>query len=407
MSNARVLFVNHTSVVSGAEQVLINLVGAWSRPSAFLFEQGALADRLSRKGVQVIQARFGEGLGGFKRDRSLVNAVPLSGKLLLGGKLLSLVGELSLAARRHDVIYANSQKAFTLGALAASLTRRPLVWHLHDIMNSEHFLQSQRRLQVRLANALATAVIGPSRAVAAAFVAEGGRPDLTHVVPNGVVEFAETRTREEIRRELGLVSGNMIGVFSRLAPWKGQHVVLRALARLPDVHCLVVGSALFGESEYEASLHALAATLGIADRVTFLGQRGDVAQLMHAVDVVVHPSVSPEPFALTLLEAMHAGTPIVATDTGGPREVLADGEAGILVPPGDSDVLATAIRSIVADNGRRAVLADAAGRRAKREYIVPRMCSDVRDIIDRVTAAKSRRLGRRGSLDGSRPGISA
>jgi glycosyltransferase involved in cell wall biosynthesis len=128
---------------------------------------------------------------------------------------------------------------------------------------------------------------------------------------------------------------------------------------------------------------------------------------MHAVDVVVHPSVSPEPFALTLLEAMHAGTPIVATDTGGPREVLADGEAGILVPPGDSDVLATAIRSIFADSGRRAALADAAGRRAKREYIVPRMCSDVRNIIDRVAAGKSRRLGRPRSLDESRPGISA
>jgi glycosyltransferase involved in cell wall biosynthesis len=405
MSNARVLFVNHTSVVSGAEQVLINLVGASSRPSAFLFEHGALADRLSRQGVQVIQSRFGEGLGGFKRDRSLVNAVPLGSKLLLGGKLLSLVGELSLAARRHDVIYANSQKAFTLGALAASITRRPLVWHLHDIMNSDHFLESQRRLQVRLANALATAVIGPSRAVAAAFVAEGGRPDLTHVVPNGVPESAETRTREEIRRELGLASGDMIGVFSRLAPWKGQHVMFRALARLPGVHCLVVGSALFGESEYEATLHALAATLGIADRVTFLGQRSDVAQLMRAVDVVVHPSVSAEPFALTILEAMHAGTPVVATDTGGPREVLADGEAGILVPPGDSDVLATAIRSFFADSDRRAALADAAGRRAKREYVVPRMCSDVRDIIDRVAARKPRRLGQRRSLE-SRPGLS-
>jgi glycosyltransferase involved in cell wall biosynthesis len=301
------------------------------------------------------------------------------------------------------VIYANSQKAFTLGALAASITRRPLLWHLHDIMNSEHFLESQRRLQVRLANAFATAVIGPSRAVADAFVAEGGRPDLTHVVPNGVPESTETGTREEIRRELGLPSGVLIGVFSRLAPWKGQHVVLRALARLPGVHCLVVGSALFGESEYEASLHALVGGLGIEDRVTFLGQRDDVAKLMRAVDVVVHPSVSPEPFALTLLEAMHAGTPVVATDTGGSSEALADGEAGILVPPGDSDVLATTLRSVIANSSRRAELAFAARCRARRKYIVPRMCRDVSDIIDGVAAGRSQRSDQRGSFDESKP----
>ena len=381
MSPTRVLFVNHTSVVSGAEQVLIHLARASTRPSAFLFEPGALADRLRQVGVPVIQSRFGEGLGGLKRDRSLIKAVPLS------GKLLSIVGEMSLAARQHDLIYANSQKAFTLGALAAAVARRPLIWHLHDIIGMEHFSEAQRRLQVRLANAMASAVIGPSHAVATAFVAQGGRPDITHVVPNGVPPSTETRTPAELRREFGLPMCDMIGVFSRLAPWKGQHVVLRALARLPGVHCLVVGGPLFGEVEYEASLRALAVTLGIDGRVTFLGQRSDVAQLMRAVEVVVHSSVSPEPFALTLLEAMHAGTPIVATDTGGTREVLADGEEGVLVPPGDSEVLATAIRSIICDRARRAALTDAAGRRARSEYAVPRMCGHVNTIIDRVAAA--------------------
>jgi glycosyltransferase involved in cell wall biosynthesis len=402
MSDTRVLFVNHTSVVSGAEQVLVHLAGASSRPSAFLFEAGTLADRLRQAGVQVIQSRFGEGLAGLKRDRSLIGAVPL------GGKLLSIVGEISLAARQHDLIYANSQKAFTLGAMAAAVARRPLIWHLHDIIGEDHFLETHRRLQVRLANAVASAVIGPSRAVAAAFVAQGGRPDLTHVVPNGVPLSTETRAPEDLRRELGLPPGDMIGIFSRLAPWKGQHVVLRALARLPGVHCIVVGGPLFQEAEYEASLHALAVTLGISDRVTFLGQRSDVAQLMRAVDVVVHPSVSPEPFALTLLEAMHAGTPIVATDTGGSREALADGEAGILVPPGDSDVLVTAIRSIISDHTRRAALVDAAGRRARSEYVVARMCRDVNDIIDLVAADNTPRWWPRSREHPSpRRGISA
>ena len=130
--------------------------------------------------------------------------------------------------------------------------------------------------------------------------------------------------------------GPLIGVFSRLAPWKGQHIVLQALAGLPGVHGIFAGSALFGEDAYAASLRVLASELGIADRVVFLGQRGDVPALMRAVDIVVHPSVDPEPFGRTLVEAMLARTPVIATDAGAASEILGGGEAGMLVPPGDA-----------------------------------------------------------------------
>ena len=354
MSAPRVLFLNHTGAISGAEMVLLDVVRACESPAAFLFEEGALGGKLRSLGVKVVQSRFGAGFAGIKRDTSLFKALPLA------GKMSALVAELALAARRYDVLYANSQKAFVLGSLAASIARRPLIWHLHDIIGKAHFGAGQRRLQIGLANRFAGCVVAPSRSVADAFIAEGGRSRLACVVPNGLDMEPAGLPEAEARQELGLPSGPLIGVFSRLAPWKGQHVVLQALAKLPGVHCIVAGSALFGEDAYAASLRLLASDLGIEDRVTFLGQRGDVPALMRAVDIVVHPSVDPEPFGRTLVEAMLARTPVIATDAGAASEILDGGEAGTLVPPGDAGALTEAIRETLAGSPALAARIDLA-----------------------------------------------
>ena len=304
----RVLFVNHTSTVSGAELVLLDVVGAWRGAAAYLFEDGALNTALRARGIDVITARWGAGLDRVRRDSSLLRALPVA------GRLAATQVELAATARRHDVMYANSQKAFVLAAVAAGITRRPLVWHLHDIMDGAHFGAGQRRLQIALANRWASCVVVPSKAASTAFVAAGGKPGLVHVVPNGLDLVRDPASQAELRRQLGLPAGRLFGVFSRLAPWKGQHVALQALAALPDTACVIAGSALFGEQAYEQRLRDLVAELGLIDRVHFLGQRSDVPRLMQAVDAVVHPSVDPEPFGRTLVEAMLLRTPVVATD---------------------------------------------------------------------------------------------
>ena len=97
-----------------------------------------------------------------------------------------------------------------------------------------------------------------------------------------------------------------MGVFSRLAAWKGQHVVVQALAHLPEVNCIIVGDALFGEQAYAERLTTLINDLGLAGRIHFLGHRADVPKLMRAVDVMVHPSIAPEPFGRTLVERYRA-----------------------------------------------------------------------------------------------------
>jgi len=381
MTPPRPLFVSHTGTMSGAEAVLAEVVTGWAGASAFLFADGPLREALERRGIVVDTASADDALGELKRDR------PLAGVLRLAGRLLRLSLAIARRARRHDLVYANSQKAFTLSAAAMIVARRPLIWHLHDILDARHFAPFQRRLQIFLANRFATRVLVPSTVAAEAFVAAGGRRDLVHVVPNGVAPPAATSGL--VRADLGLPSGPTIGVFSRLARWKGQHVVLRALAELPDVRCIVAGAPLFGEDAYAEELHGLVEDLGLGDRVVFLGQRSDVRDLMRLVDAVVHPSVDPEPFGLTLVEAMSVRTPVIASDAGASVDILEAGRAGYLVPAGNPSALAEAVRSVLAGGEDVARRVDRAAERVATIYDVERMRAGVADHI-RATVREAR-----------------
>jgi glycosyltransferase involved in cell wall biosynthesis len=119
----------------------------------------------------------------------------------------------------------------------------------------------------------------------------------------------------------------------------------------------------------------------LSDRVLFLGQRDDVPRLMQAVDVVVHPSVDPEPFGRTLVEAMLAGVPVIATDTGASAEIL-DGETtGTLVPPRRPDRLAAALSELLGNPDAYAARTDRARARALSRYGASRMQHDLADLI--------------------------
>ncbi len=374
MRSPRILFVSHTGQISGAEMVLLDIVGQRAAASAFLFEDGPFRTALSARKLDVTVSRWGRGIGAIRRDSSLFEIVPRV------GRFCAILFEMRGVARNSDLLYANSQKAFVLSALLTLLVRRPLVWHLHDIISAEHFGSLQRRLQVTLANLAATKVVVPSQAVAAAFIAEGGRRDLVEVVPNGLDIEPEAATPAELRDQLGLPKGKLIGVFSRLAFWKGQHVVLGALAETPGVECIFAGDALFGEQPYAESLVRMVEQLDLEDRVRFLGQRADVPRLMRAVDIVVHPSIDPEPFGRTLVEAMLTGVPVIGTDAGAASEILEAGKAGTLVPARNSGALASAIRrTLAAPDGLKEQLAHAA-QRARALYSRARMV----DAIDRV-----------------------
>lgn len=148
----------------------------------------------------------------------------------------------------------------------------------------------------------------------------------------------------------------------RINPEKGLDTLFQAISDVPGVNLYIAGS---GQARYVGTLLRLAARLGIADRVEWLGQLPDVRPLFESADIGVVPSVVAESFSLAALEMLQAGLPVVASATGGLCEVLEDGSSAILVPPGNAPALAEAISRLAADKALRAEMAAAARKRAE------------------------------------------
>ncbi len=379
----RLLLVGHTGELGGAELVMLDIARHYGpRCHAVLFANGPLVPRLREVGADVTLLPAGGALMGVRREAGRMRA------LLSAPSVARAAWRLARVARGFDVVYPNSQKAAVVAMLAAPLMRRPVVWHLHDILSPEHFAPLQRKLAVRLANVSASRVIANSEASRRAFVASGGDPNLVTVVLNGIdaapFEGIERFDAAPMRRSLGLSGVKLVGLFGRLTPWKGQHVLIDALAALPDVHALLVGDALFGEAEYREQLRAQASRLGVADRVHWLGFRTDVPQLMRTVDAVVHASTSEEPFGRVIVEGMLAKRPVLAADHGASRELLGDRDAG-LVPPGDPGRLAAAISRVLALPPEEALaMTERNHDRARRLFALPHMLLGIKGAVEQA-----------------------
>lgn len=366
MIHPRILFVDHVGVLGGAELSLLDIARYFRKTSeVVLFEDGPFRERLEEAGVTVRVMTAPATVTSVERGGGLIHdlrAVP---------GVLRLAWRLARRARSYDVLYANSQKSMIVAAVAGLLSQTPVIWHLRDLMTADHFSAGHRRVTTLLANRLLARIIANSHATRRAFLANGGRAERICTVHNGIdgTPFAEAgmEARDRLRAELGLDGAPVVGVFSRLAHWKGQHVLIEALKDVPKAHALLVGDALFGsEDDYAEALHRQAQRFDMVDRVHFLGFREDVPQLMQAVDAVAHTSTAPEPFGRVIVEGMMAGKPVVATRAGGALELVEDEMTGLLVTPRDSHSLAGALQRLFARPTFAAGLARA-GRGAARE----------------------------------------
>jgi glycosyltransferase involved in cell wall biosynthesis len=384
MSTPRVLFLDHTGALGGAELYLLDVARPYRATSrVLLFETGPFKERLEDAGIPVeVRPAPAAVLDVQKASgwRSALRAVP---------GLVRLTGQVARRAWDYDLVFANSQKAMLVAGLAGMVARRPVVWNLHDMLTAEHFSALNRRVAVTGANGLVDRVLVNSRATQSAFQQSGGQVDQTTVVYNGIdaapFEAVAPADLEALHEELDCSGAPLLGVFGRLAPWKGQHVVLEALPDLPDAHALLVGDTLFrGDEPYEETLRRTARRLNVADRVHFLGFRDDIPRLMTFVDLVLHTSVAPEPFGRVIVEGMLAGTPVIATRAGGPVEIVQEPETGVLVPPGDPQALATAVEDLLSAPERARSMGRAAQAYARRRFSLDQMRRNVERVISEV-----------------------
>ena len=371
-----ILFLDHVGVLGGAELSLLDIADHYQASSTvLLFDDGPFRERLEQRDVPVKIMRASAQVSNASRGGGLQS-------LLAVPSVLRMAQRVAQEARHFDLLYANSQKALVVASVAGRLAKRPVVWHLRDMLTQDHFSSFNRKVAVTLANSSVARVIANSQATANAFVQSGGHPSLPRVVYNGIdPALFDTISAEDtaaLKAELGVQNARIVSVFSRLAPWKGQHVLLGALAHLPeDVHAVIVGEAIFGEREYAAALRDQVNAAGLGARVHFLGFRGDIPALMQLSDVIVHASTSPEPFGRVVVEGMLAGKPVVATRAGGVLEIIEDAQSGLLVAPGDVDDLARALTYLLENPTEATRIAKTGKQRALEHFSLNAMLKEV------------------------------
>lgn len=375
------LFVSHTGEKGGAELFLADLVkgGPHSWRACFL-SGGAAADDLADAGRPPVMLSAGEKMLSIRRNASF-------GALLRGAAdVMAVARQLSREARHYDVICANSQKALFVCALAAKLSRRPLVWILHDIVTDPAFSATNRRASLAFARLFAKLVAVNSEETGRAFIEAGGEANKVRIVYNGFdparAKVYEPGTAARLRAELGFGPQPLVGLFGRLSEWKGQHVFLEAIAAMEGVQAVIVGGALFGQEAYEARIREQASRLGLDDRVRFLGFRSDVPDLMAAMDAVAHTSIVAEPFGRVVVEAMMCGRPVVATRGGGVTEIIRDGETGLLVPPGEPSALAAALGRVLSDPALAERLAQKGREDVSQRFSLEETCRSVSALLE-------------------------
>jgi glycosyltransferase involved in cell wall biosynthesis len=311
-----------------------------------------------------------------------------AGTHVLGASGLARIIALARRMReaRIDVVNGHNPTGGLYGALAARLAGVPAV------LRTEHSFHFAGRHSwaypalERISTALTGRVICVCEAVRAShFPRLGGDAARFVVVFNGVADPAAVRPRRETRRALGVPEdAALILTVGSLTRQKAQHVLLEALARPPLTAARLW---IAGEGPLRADLERRAADLGIAERVAFLGARGDVGDLLEACDVFALPSVR-EGLSVTLLEAMRASRAAVATRVGGNAEAVLDHATGLTVAPEDPAALAAALGDLLGDAGRRAALGRAGHARWASLFSAERM---VRETETLYRALLSRR----------------
>ncbi|HSB78721.1 MAG TPA: glycosyltransferase [Candidatus Methylomirabilis sp.] len=274
---------------------------------------------------------------------------------------------------RPDLVHTHLAKAGALGRVAARLSGVPLSVHtFHGHVLEGYFHPAVARIfrwiEQRLARGTER-IVSISPRLRDDILAMGiGRPEQMEVIPLGLDlrRFRGTRSAR-LREALGLPLGTpLLGIVGRLVPIKDHPTLFQAMALL-EANEGAPHLAVVGDGERRMELQRLASSLHLHSRIHFLGWRNDLEAILGELDVVICCSRN-EGTPLALIEAMAAGVPVLSTDVGGVGDVVVHGETGWLVPPGDPQALAQAVRHLVAAPALRARLAAAGQAAALQRY---------------------------------------
>jgi glycosyltransferase involved in cell wall biosynthesis len=306
-----------------------------------------------------------------------------------------------LNRHRANVVHSHTPAGGILGRIAALALRDVATVHtvhglaLQDILTNREYLENKPlyRLKTKLKLLLERALDRRTDELIALSAADASRlisgkhtnASRIAVIPNGISDRrrSDQRNAEDIRAALEIPAATRIVLsIGNLTSQKGHAFLIDAMASMQasSVACTLL---LVGEGPDRDALERRATSLGLLECVRFLGRRNDVGALLKVADIFVLSSLW-EGLPISLLEAMFANSPIVATSVGGIPEVIRHGQDGLLVEPADSQALSHAIRRLLLDSDLAHRLAASASNRARTLYSSSRMASETQDVYQKA-----------------------
>jgi glycosyltransferase involved in cell wall biosynthesis len=370
MPQCTILYVHSSDEMYGADLILLQLVEHLAlrrfRPIVVLptdvAYDGRLTTALRERNIKTVHLKTA-----ILRRKYLT---PWGSAIYLWRLVMSTVSLVRLIrVESVDIVHSNTT-AVTPGALAAWLTGKPHIWHVHEIIVHPRILW---RLTSWLLPRLSNRVVAVSEAVCDHLCA-GDRfnEKKSIVIHNGIdlKRFANLGGGRRVRDEWKVAPEQLlIGMVGRISHWKGQDYFLEVASLVsknhPEAHFAIVGTTFPGQEKLIDHLKLLSADLGLSAVVTFAGYRSDIPAVLDALDVFVLPSTLPDPFPTVLLEAMATCKPVVANAHGGSIEIIEHEVTGLLVRPDSPEEMAAAINRLLDKPSQRLAM----GQRGRERLI--------------------------------------
>jgi glycosyltransferase involved in cell wall biosynthesis len=360
----RLVGVSPTGFVGGAESSLLSLLelarrSGWTATA--VVPEGAYSELVQRAGFAVEHIP----------DLRIPSGSRVRAAIVIAARLVEAARVIRRATSEADLVLANGTR--TLPAIALARVSCPVIHLVRDVITRRSW-----RIMLSIFGRKATFSIAPSE--------PGARPLRERDLPVTVVHHGVDWPVAPATSEPD--AAPVLGITANLTPLKGQHVALEALALLDrhDVVLELAGAAFGKDLAYEQRLHERASQPDLTGRVRFLGYRSDILEVMRAWRVALLPGVLPDTAPLSLLEAMSLGIPVVASDLGGPTELL--GDAGLLVAPDDPGALARAITRLLDDPALYTRCAEAGRRAVARHFNRDRENAELLAILDEVASTR-------------------
>jgi len=388
------LFVHGSNDLYGSDIILLELVKRLDRsrfrPLVLLPVDSKPLNRLSVRlqecGVECMFIRMGVIR---RKYFSPVGVIRFLADLVIG-----VVTIASIIVRRRIALVHSNTLAVTAGAFAARITRRPHVWHVHEMVVDPPLA---RRVVHFLVSRLSDAVVAVSNPVRDHILRDTPAcASQLRVIHNGIdiEKFFPDSAGSSSKAELGFRDELvLVGMIGKVCRWKGQHQLLEGaklvLSQQPDVRFIMVGGVFDDESFYMERLRKAVVNLGLSREVVIKDYQPDVRRVLAAFDIFVLPSIQPDPFPTVVLEAMAMSKPVIATAHGGPTEMVVDGETGYLVPPKDAQALCSAILELGGCPDLRISMGAAGRLRVLELFSVDRFVSDWERLYETISGVPS------------------